>query len=321
MYGKRVKIANIMNSINACTGMSFQKKVVELLEILCEQKNLRFEKVEPTNGDAKNDGWIEEKNIYFAMFSPSDANISQNNQIVKKLNDDLSGLCDQVFNRNRWGRDINEFYLIVNTHDKSLPADPDRLRTKKIEEIKGIFNKEFKAEIISANDIKRYLLDLTDEVINKISENLDVETIIGEFSVVDVLSFVDEYTQYLVSNNIEQEDIDYLKIPTENKIEINQLTNKKEHILSLIGASDKIDKYVSFVLNEGKDLEKYNRLKNYIINKYRELSYNYIGEELYEKLLDCLINDNMMSSHIHILEAFVVNIFVRCDIFEKEIKS
>lgn len=99
-------------------------------------KGIGFWKVQPSNGDAKNDGWISGKNIYFASYSPNDANISQNNQIVKKLNDDLDGLCNQVYNNQRWGKEIQEFYLIVNTHDKDLPADPDRLKELKIKEIK-----------------------------------------------------------------------------------------------------------------------------------------------------------------------------------------
>ena len=291
MYSKKLKIGNIMNAINACTEMNFQKRISILLDVLCDSKGLKFEKVQPSNGDAKNDGWICNRNIYFAMYSPNDSNISQNNQIVKKLDGDLRGLCEQVYNYQRWGKQIRAFYLIVNTHDKDLPADPDRLREQKIEEIKNEFKVEFSAEIIHANDIKKYVIEENDEVIEKISDNLDIETYIS---------------------------VDNLKIKTLKKIEINQLTNKKEHILSLISSSDKIEQYVSYVLSEGIGTEKYDKLKNYIIDEYKELEIQYSGEELYEKLLDKLIYDSMLTSHIQILEAFVVNIFIRCDIFKKE---
>lgn len=318
MYSKKIKIGNIMNAINSCTGMNFQKRVSNVFEILCDENGLKYEKVEPSNGDAKNDGWVCEQNIYFAMYSPNDANISQNNQIVKKLDGDLDGLCNQVFNNDRWGKDIKEFYLIVNTHDKDLPADPDRLRENKIIEIKRKYNKEFKAKVITSNDLKKFLLTQSEEIIEKISDNLNVETIINDFSVVDVLNFVDEYTKYLASKNVKQCDMDLLRIPIIKKIEINQLTNKKEHILELIEAADKIENYVSYIVNEGMDIEPYNKIKNHIIEEYKQLEQEYSGEELYERLLDKLIYDNMITSQMYILEAVIINIFVRCDIFKKE---
>lgn len=318
MYGKKLKIGNIMNAINSCTEMNFQKRITILLDIICDEKGLDFEKVQPSNGDAKNDGWISGKNIYFASYSPNDANISQNNQIVKKLNDDLDGLCNQVYNNQRWGKEIQEFYLIVNTHDKDLPADPDRLKELKIKEIKNKYNVEFKANVITTNQIKKYLLTEDDVIISKIADNLDIETIINDFSVIDVLDFIDDYCNYLSSTEVYKPNIDNLKITTIKKIEINQLTTIKEHILSLISASDKIDQYVSYILREGMDLDKYNKLKDYIINEYKLLEPMYSGEELYGKLMDKLIYNSMITSQVKILEAFVINIFIRCDIFKKE---
>ena len=318
MYGKKLKIGNIMNAINSCTEMNFQKRITILLDIICDEKGLNFEKVQPSNGDAKNDGWIIEKNLYFASYSPNDANISQNNQIVKKLNDDLDGLCNQVYNNQRWGKEIKEFYLIVNTHDKDLPADPDRLKELKIKEIKNKYNVEFKANVITTNQIKKYLLTEDDVIISKIADNLDIETIINDFSVIDVLDFIDDYCNYLSFTEVYKPNIDNLKITTIKKIEINQLTNIKEHILSLISASDKIDQYVSYILREGMDLDKYNKLKNYIINEYKLLETMYSGEELYGKLMDKLIYNSMLTSQVKILEAFVINIFIIFDIFKKD---
>lgn len=230
----------------------------------------------------------------------------------------MRGLCEQVYNKERWGKEIKEFYLIVNTHDKDLPADPDRLRELKIKEIKKEYDVEFKVDIITPNKIKKYLLNQKDEVIDKIADNLDIETIINDFSVVDVLNFIDDYCSYLASTEVEKPNINNLKITTIRKIEINKLNNIKEHILSLIVASDKIDQYVSYILREGMELDKYNKLKNYIINEYKALECKFSGEELYGKLLDKLIYNSMITSQVKILEAFVVNIFIRCDIFKKE---
>jgi hypothetical protein len=68
----------------------------------------------------------------------------------------------------------------------------------------------------------------------------------------------------------------------------------------------------------GESSEKYEKLKDYIINKYKELETDYFGEELYHKLIDELIYDTMKDSYANILETFVVYVFIRCDIFKKE---
>lgn len=319
MSSKRIMIANIMNAINACTEMNFQKKVTILLSVLCDEIGLSFEKVQPSNGDAKNDGWIVEKNIYFACYSPNDANISQNKQIVSKLDGDLSGLCTEVYRNGRWGRKIEEFYLIINTHDKDLPADPDRLRQNKINEIKKNFNVEFIAKVITTEEVKKYLLTIDEEIIKKISDNLDIETLNNDFSVSDVFDFVDGYFVYLMSQDVMlYQSNDLTRIKIEKKIDINKLDKLKNHILQLIPKADKIEQYISFTMEMGDSSEKYEKLKNYIINKYQELEKKYLGEELYNKLMDELIYDAMKDTYAIILETFVVYVFIRCDIFKKE---
>ena len=318
MYTKKIDVIHIMNAIEACTEMNFQKKLTIILEIICEKNNMNFEKIQPSNGDGKNDGWISDKNIYFAMYSPNDSKISENKQIVAKLQGDLDGLCNQVYNYNRWGKEISEFYLIVNTHDKDLPADPDRLRENKIKEIKEKYKVDFTAKVLAVNTLKKFLLRQKMNIIKEILDNLDIETVNNDFSIPDVLDFIDEYCTYLSQINIKENDVSNLKITTLEKIEINKLTDKKEHILSFILASDKIEQYISYMINEGIGIEKYNKVKNYIIEKYKKLEVIYSGVDLYNKLLDELINDSMLNSQVNILEAIVINIFIRCDIFKKE---
>lgn len=318
MYSKKIMIANIINAITSFTEMRFQQTFVSFLEIVCKYKGLTFEKVQPSNGDAKNDGWIPEKNIYFGMYSPSDSNISQINAINKKLNDDLDGLCDHVYIKGHWGKEINEFYLIVNTHDKDFPADPNRLINSTITQIKEKYQKDFKVEVIIAKDIKHFLIDADVELINRLSNYLDVYNIEKEFSIPEVINFIDDYTAYLATRVVETQGTDYSRIKVEDKIKINKLDERHDRILDLIDASDKIDKYLEFVNSEGLDLSNYENLKNYIIQKYCHLSSNYSGIELYDKLLDDLIYDSMLDNRAIILEAIVVNIFIKCDIFEKE---
>lgn len=87
--------------------------------------------------------------------------------------------------------------------------------------------------------------------------------------------------------------------------------------MNLLEASDKIDKYLDFINLEGEDISKYIRIKNYIINKYKELETQYSGIELYDNLLDQLLYDKMPLNYASIIQAIVVNIFIKCDIFKK----
>lgn len=318
MYNKKIMISNIINSIISTTGMNFQQSFVTFLDVVCRYKNLKFEKIHPTNGDAKNDGWIPEKNVYFAMYSPSDPNISQIKSINKKLHDDLDGLCHHVYVNGYWGKEIKEFYLIVNTHDNDLPADPQRTINKTIEQIKEKYQKDFKVEVIAAREIKTFLIESEYELIEKIANNLDVYSLHQEFSIPDVMDFIDDYLVYLAKAKIQYSETDYHRIKVEDKIQLNSLDERKDKIINLIDASDNIDKYLEFVNSEGLDFSKYEKIKNYIVQKYLELSENYSGKDLYDKLVDELIYDSMEIGKAVILEGIVVNVFIKCDIFRKE---
>ena len=315
---KKIRISHIVNCITSTTGMNFQVVFITVLEIICKYKNLKLERIQPTNGDAKNDGWIPSKNIYFAMHSPNDPKISQLNAINKKLSSDLDGLCEHVYENEEWGREISEFYLIVNTHDQDLPADPKRLMSTTISRVLNKYNKKFKAEVIPAKEIKHFLIDSDDELVEKIANYLDLYIEQPDFLVSDIINFVDEYVSYLTIQKIELSKTDYSRIDIEKKIDINGLGKKKERILELIDASDKIDKYLEFINSEGMDFSKYEKIKNYVIKKYLQLSNEYSGQCLYEKLLDELVCDIALDSKALILEAIVVNIFIKCDIFSKE---
>ncbi len=318
MYNKKIMISNIINSITSTTEMNFQHAFVSFLDIVCKYKNLRFEKVQPSNGDAKNDGWIPEKNIYFAMYSPSDPNISQIKSINKKLKDDLDGLCEHIYINGEWGKDIKEFYLIINTHDKDMPADPHRILEETVKSIKEKYKKDFKVNILAANEIKSFLIEAEYDLIEKISNNLDIYEINKEFSVPDVMTFIDDYVDFLTTTKIQCLDSSYSRIKVDDKIKLNDLSERKNRIINLIDASDKIDKYLEFINSEGLDISKYEKIKNYIVQKYYELVENYSSKELYDRLVDELIYDSMNYSQTIILEAAVVNVFIKCDIFRKE---
>lgn len=318
MNNKKMIVSRIIDSISSVTEMNFQVRFTTMLKVICnEEYNLKFENVQPSNGDGKNDGWIPEKAIFFAMYSPNDNNISQINQINSKLQSDLDGLCNNVYNKGQWNKKISAFYLIVNTHDKDKPADKNLILDNTINQIKDKYNQDFIADIIIAKDIKSFLLKLDLSTLEKIADNLDIYTYTTNFNVPDVFDFVDEYVNYLIKQQVNLNREDYSRISIEKKIDINNLSEKKEYIFNLLNSSDKIDEYLKFINIEGYDISKYIKIKNYIIDKYNKLKDKYEGIALYDNILEQLYYEEMPTNYASILEAIVVNIFIKCDIFKK----
>jgi len=319
MYSKKLAVSNIIYAITSSTEMHFQEKMFELIDTICKYKGVEFERVQPANGDAKNDGWIPAKNIYFAMYSPSDKNLSQIAQINNKLSSDLDGLCDHVYNKEHWGGCINEFYLIVNTHDKEMPADPDRLNDKTIAEIKSKYNKDFVVKVMAAKSISSYLIDCDENLLEKLKVALDVYTVEHAISIPEIHDFIDEYVSYLAIQNLESNGTDFNRIQIDKKIDLNNLQNLKENIINKMDAAERVEKYLNTMNSEGWNDNSWLETKNYVISKYNELSKSYSGEDLYNKLLDELLcNEKLIGYKSVILEAIVIDIFIKCDIFAKE---
>ena len=76
-----------------------------------------------------------------------------------------------------------------------------------------------------------------------------------------------------------------------------------------ISSKEKI-KLINKDINSENDFE---RIKDYIVNKYLNLSKKYKGIELYEKIINELPVENSKT----IKEYIIVYIFDKCDIFEK----
>lgn len=319
MYSKRLAVSNIISAIFYSTEMHFQEKMVILLDTICKYNNIEFEPIQPSNGDAKNDGWIPSEKIFFAMYSPSDSALSQLNQINNKLKSDLDGLCDHVYIQGHWGGEIKKFYLIVNTHDKELPADPNRLKDATIKTIKEKYGKDFEAKVITSRNISNYLLECDESLLDKLKIVLDVYTVEHDISIPEIHDFINEYVSYLVNRNLKANGTDFNRIDIEDKININSLQNVKDSIINRLDSVEKVEKFLKTMNTEGWDDNNWLKTKNYIINKYNKLSDLYNGESLYNALLDELLCDeNLIGPKSDVLEAIVINIFIKCDIFLKE---
>ncbi len=90
--------------IHEANGQAFE----ELFTAIMNYSEVDFRSIKPWGniGDRKNDGYIKSKGIFFQVFSPEEISKSYL-KIVKKLNDDFTGLQAQ------WSP-INEFYFVIN---------------------------------------------------------------------------------------------------------------------------------------------------------------------------------------------------------------
>ncbi len=318
MYLKKLTVSNIISVIFNSTEMRFQEKMVILIYTICKYNNIVFEAIQSSNGDAKNDGWIPSKKIFFAMYSPSDRVLSQLKQINKKLESDLDGLCDHVYNKGNWGGEIKKFFLIVNTHDKELPADPNGERNQIIADIKKKYDKDFEAKVITSREIIDYLLECDENLLDKLKTSLDVYNVEYSISISEIHDFMEEYVSYLANQDFNKTiSTDFNRIDIEDKINLNDLQNIG--IENKLNSAEKVEKFLKTMNVEGWDNNNWLKTKNYIINKCNELCKLYNGESLYNRLLDELLCDKkLIGSKSVILEAIVINIFIKCDIFSKE---
>lgn len=181
------------------------------------------------------------------------------------------------------------------------------------------YSKNFDVEILAAKNIIGYLMNCDEILLEKLKNILDVYNVEHNISVSEIHDFIDEYVEYLAIRNQESKGTDFNRIEVDKKIKLNNLQNLKESIINKIDAADKIGKYLNIIDSEGWNNSNWLETKSYIISKYNELSSTYNGEDLYNKLLDELLcNEKIIGSKSIILEAIVINIFIKCDIFAKE---
>lgn len=183
-----------------------------------------------------------------------------------------------------------------------------------IKKVKEKYDKNMEIKIISQKNIRKFLLCQDIEFIEQIYNLHRLNVLNEDFEISDVITFVNEYTTFLATKSIPIPDTSFYRIKVKDKIKLNQLDNMKDYILNLLLASEKIDKYLDFINSEGGDISKYDAVKNFII----DISKKYTGILLYNKLLERIMPGGNFDCQRKIMEAIVVNILIKCGIFEKE---
>lgn len=318
---KSKQISGIILYLRSISSTNYQFEVNKILHEYYKMQGKIFEYPSPNGGDEKNDGWVVEDAIFYQVYSPFQFPNSFVQNVKEKFEEDLSGLCEVVFNEGKWNGKLTKFIFIVNTRDNALPGDSTRFYETCVNNLKLTYNKEFQYLVVNDDYIRDLLFELDefslDRIINKL--NIPGYLDINKTGKDDIIKFIDsvgtKISEYSINGKI---GTDYNRISTDNKITINKLENKRDRIDLIMSKLGIVDSAVRELNGNIKDAEMFEKVKDFYIIKYIELSRTLSSDELYDALLNSVIRENDLEIFKIPAELTMIYIFDRCDIFEKE---
>lgn len=317
-------IEAITLELKGSTDYNFQYKIGEIFKVYSKYKNLTYEMPNTSGGDDKNDGWLIEEKKFFQIYSPQQLRDSLKKDIQNKFSEDLSKLLKLIYVDGKWGGEMSEFIFIVNTFDRNLPHDSIRYFESQKINLEQQYNIEFKVDVVNIDYIKDLLEDLDLKSLKRISSRLKIASIIDYnalsaklfYELIDILS---EGILKSYRGGLDTSVTDYERISSPLKISLNGLEQIGEHIESLILELNVLEALINSVYQDIDYVEKFERIISYIIDLYEELSKEFKGVELYNKIKEDLIGFSEFNrSFGHPTELLMVYIFDKCEIFEKE---
>lgn len=316
-------IEGILLFIKGVTGINYQKQIKEILKVYYQYKNKTFEMPDYYGGDQKNDGWVVEDAIFYQVFAPTRLKESLKKEIQDKFKADLEGLLNIVCNEGKWNGKIEEFIFIVNTFDGDLPHDSERYFDCTVKDIKVKFGIEFNYHVVNSDYIRDLLYEIKDiEVLKRISSTLHIKNLINFNAITEtiIINLVEEISGNLNEKFINGTNVEtYERISSPLKIDINNLDDRREEIENIISKLDVVEKAVNYINQDILFENKFERVKNFVVNKYNELSLKYKGVQLYDSLIQETLTYTNSKNTVQIpIKFLIVYIFDKCDIFEKK---
>ncbi|MDR1689489.1 MAG: hypothetical protein LBS21_12895 [Clostridiales bacterium] len=314
----------ITSFLRGHTASNFQFCVKEVLKAFYDYKKKNFIMPDSYGGDYKNDGWVKQDAVFYQIYSPTRLKTSLKKDIQNKFCDDLDGLLTNL-KKGNWNGQINKFIFVVNTFDNNLPPDNDNFFEVCVKSLSQKYGFKFTHEVVNVD----YLFDLLCEVndIHKLeilSAKLNVRNYPDPNAITEkiMVDFVEEVSGRIIEKffkNAGKPLNEYTRISTPEKISINSLENKRAEIENVLLNLDVVDSAVSNINQDILFTDKFNRVKEHIINMYKNARENFKGDELYEKLISGILEyvENSESKEIP-AKFLVIYIFDKCDIFEKE---
>ena len=313
---------SIIHFLRGTTGTNFQNNVGIILREYYKFKKKDYMMPEPMRGDYKNDGFLKGEGLFYMINSPLSHVDNITESMKKKFEGDLKGLLENVYDKNMWGGKVSKTIFIFNNIDKRLPPDPENFFDNTVEKYKKIYNINFENQIMDVYDLRSYLDELPIESLIRLKVQLGISNTV-DFNIpnvqdiIDTISCIAEKYDYvtLYSNKVE----DYTRISTPKKIKINKLQKREEEINAILDRASIVEEVIKLMNQDIKQIAKFETTRLYIINTYKELSTRYSGEELYDLIIEEILEVHNCRKALELpLKFLVVYIFDKCDIFEKE---
>lgn len=315
-------IESIILFLKGVTGINYQLKIKEILSIYYKYRGKSYEMPDFYGGDQKNDGWVIEDGIFYQIYAPTRLKDSLKKEIQEKFIDDLRGLLEIIYEEKKWAGKLNEFIFIVNTFDNNLPHDSERFFETKVKEFEDKYSVDFDFRVVNTDYIRDILTEIQDiEVLKQISAALHIKSMIDnngitEQIITDLIIGIAGNLSSIVINGATNKS--YNRISSIEKIDINDLSEKKDEIENIISKLDVVENAVNSINQDILCENKFERVKQFIIEKYIELSTTLHGVELYESLVNDILSYSNEQWNLETpMKFLIVYIFDKCDIFEK----
>jgi len=316
-------IENIVVFLRGTTGINYQLHIGTILKYYYKYLGKAYEMPDFYGGDRKNDGWVKDDKIFYQIFAPTRLKDSLKKEIENKFKEDLEGLLKFIYEERKWTGEIKKYIFIVNTFDNNLPPDDEGFFDNTVEQLKKKYNIDFDYRVCNSEYIREILEEIDDiKVFEKISATLRIRHLIDENAVTEtmIIDLIEEISGNLNELALEKNfQSTYKRVSSSKKIQINKLDEKRERIEEIISKLDVVEKAVNTINQDILCEDKFERVKQFIVNKYNELATDLNGVELYDKLIEETLSYTRNKNFVRVpMEFLIVYIFDKCDIFEKE---
>ncbi|WP_271399090.1 hypothetical protein [Salinicoccus roseus] len=315
-------VESIFQFLKGVTGINYQLQIKEVLSQYYKNIGKTYEMPDYYGGDQKNDGWVAEDAIFYQVFAPTRLKNSLKKEIQDKFKEDLSGLLEKVCNEKQWSGEIKEFIFIVNTFDNNLPHDSERYFETTVTKLQKRYGVNFNYRVVNTEYIREVLIEIQDiEVLKRISSTLHIKSLIDSNGITEkiIMDLVIGISGNLSSKSINKStQTTYERISTSQKIDINNLGSKREEIEWVISELDVVERAINSINQDIISENKFDKVKDFVIGKYEDLSSFYNGEALYEKIVETVLSYSNDKWTLEVpMKFLVIYIFDKCDIFEK----
>ncbi len=308
--------------LSCYSSIQFQNRAAIILSECYKKLGYDYENPNPAGGDDKNDGWVKGTGIYYQFYSPTNYPKSFEKNVFNKFETDAKGLFENVYVKNLWEKPINKFIFIVNTRDVGIPKDSKRRCEKCIESLNKLYNAHATYILANVDYLTDLLLEVDDSKVERnILIKLEIDGLLN-YSNLDekvMIQFLDLLSRNIQESMLIGEGSNYERVSTESKISINNLNEYKDKINFMITKLNVVESAMSdFERNDPlKDIS--DKTTKIVINLYNQLKAQYSGIDLYDRILSGILAiAPELKSFVCPAEFFMIYVFDKCDIFEKE---